>query len=139
METFASLRFTGDRLDPGRLTEILRAAPTAAYRKGEVYKQSRGHEARGRTGLWLLSSKGHVNSSDLNEHLGYLLTVLFAGDSGDRVDRLRDLMRDDDIKADVGCFWYGGDGALPPVIPPRVRKAFARLPAAIETDFQTDQ
>ena len=61
LTTYASLRFIGDRLEPSRLTELLREQPTTAYRKGEVYKRSRGCEVQGRTGLWLLSTKGRAN------------------------------------------------------------------------------
>jgi hypothetical protein len=132
--TFASLRFRGDRLEPRRVSEILNAKPTTAYHKGEVYKQSRGHQVRGRTGLWLLSSKGHVQSPDLCDHLEYLLGVLFPEGSADREKRLHELLRDGHIEADVSCFWYG-PGASMPSIPPDFRKAFGRLPARIETDF----
>ena len=132
----------GDRLEPGDVTEILRTDPTTAYRKGEVYRRDRNtHQiARGRTGLWLLSSKGHVQSSDLNDHLRYLLEVLFyTGDSSDRVARLGEMPRDGHIEADVNCFWYGRPGTPQPTIPEDVVSAFNRLPAHIETDFQVDR
>lgn len=47
-------------------------------------------------------------------------------------------MREEELEADVSCFWYGESGAHPPVIPDDVRNALARLPANIETDFQVD-
>ena len=135
-KTFASLRFKGDRLEPSQVTEILDEAPTTAYRKGEIYKRSRGQEIRGRTGLWLLSSRGHIQSEDLNDHLKYLVKILFPGGSQERVERLHHLMRDGHVEADVGCFWQGGPGASPPTIAQEVRKALKKLPAEIETDFQ---
>src|SRR5215472_4992974 len=95
VETFASLRFMGDRLEPGRVSEILSAVPTTAYRKGEVYKRAAGREALGRTGLWLLSSRGRVASSDLGDHLRYLLRVLFPDGSDEPVEGLRELLRDE--------------------------------------------
>ncbi len=136
----ASLRFMGDALDPGEITAIVGVPPTLAYRKGEVYRRSRdgAKEARGRTGLWLLSTRGQVEGADLGRHLSYLLGVLFPPGGDDRLDRLRDLMRAKGIAADVGCFWYSKRGAQPPVISEEVRQAFARLPACIETDFDTD-
>jgi Domain of unknown function (DUF4279) len=134
-KAFASLRFKGDRLDPRRVTEILHADPTTAYRKGEIYKRSRGHEVRGRTGIWLLSSKGRVQSSDLNDHLRYLLTVLFPSNSSDRVNNLRDMLHDGHIEADVNCFWYGAPGTSSPMIPSNIRTALDQIPARIETDF----
>jgi Domain of unknown function (DUF4279) len=136
--TFASLRFRGDRLEPGDVTDILEANPTTAYRKGEVYKRSRGQEVRGRTGVWILSSKDHVRSSDLNEHLQYLLAVLFPRGSNDRVERLRALLRDGRITADVNCFWYGAPGSRVPAIPDEITTAFARLPARIEQDLYAE-
>jgi hypothetical protein len=125
----------GDRLDPKEITEVLRVTPTKAYRKGQVYKHSRGREVRGRTGVWLLSSKGHVQSSDLNAHLNYLLGVLFPGNSNDRASSLRDILRAERLEADVPAFWYGTPGAHAPSIRDDIREAFARLPAQIEADF----
>jgi Domain of unknown function (DUF4279) len=120
------------------VTAILGVAPTIAYRKGEIFKRSRGHEARGGTGVWLLSSDRNVLDLDLDHHLGYLLEVLFSGNSDERIERLRDLMRAQEIEADVSCYWYGKSGATPPSIPEDVSVGFARLPAEIETDFHTE-
>src|SRR5579884_2737351 len=131
-KTFASLRFVGERLDPDRVTAILGTAPTTAYRKGEVYKESRGREARGRTGVWLLSSKGAVNSSDLKDHLEYLRQVLYPADSHERVERLKALLCEMRAEADIGCFWHGHPPA--PSIPTEFKNAFAELPATIEVD-----
>jgi hypothetical protein len=137
LKAFASLRFRGDRLEPDRLTEILGNTPTLAYRKGEAFKRSRGQEARGRTGLWMLSTEKHISSIELDEHLRYLLAMLFPADTRGRLDRLRELMREQQIAADVSCFWYGEAGAEAPVIAEDVRSALARLPAEIETDFHS--
>jgi len=138
LDVFASLRFFGDRLEPRRISEILNTIPTLAYRKGEVFKKSRGTEIRGRTGLWLASSEGRVSSMDMNEHFDYLLTLVFPGNSEEELANLHALMREEGIKADVTCFWYGEHGARPPVVREDFRAAFARLPAAVETDFDTD-
>jgi uncharacterized protein DUF4279 len=138
LEAFASLRFFGDRLEPNGVTEILDTTPTLAYRKGEVFKQSRRQEIRGRTGLWLASSEGHVDSKDLNDHLHYLLAIVFPGGGEDKLSRLRALMNEWGVAADATCFWYGERGARQPVIRADIRERFAKLPAAIETDFDTD-
>jgi hypothetical protein len=138
LQTYASLRFSGDRLEPQRLTQLLNTRPEIAYRKGEVYKISRGHEVRGRTGLWVISSKGIVASPDLNEHLDHLLGVLFSDGSDSRLNRLHKLMCDDGIEADAPCFWYGQHGAKPPVIRDEIRARLAQIPAEIWADFDTD-
>lgn len=135
---FASLRLSGDRLEPALLTKALRTAPTLAYRKGEVYERHRGREARGRTGVWLLSSEDHVRSSDLNEHLEFLLSVFFPKTQEDRLRRIQSVIRDYGLEADVSCFWHGERGALPPVIREDIRDRLACIPAEIELDFDTD-
>lgn len=138
MTTYASLRFSGDRLEPDRITAILGIPPSLAYRKGEVFKRSRGHDIRGRTGLWLLYSKGGVASLDLNDHLQHLLAVALQKRGERALAELRHYMREADVEADVGCFWYGEHGARPPVIREDIRERFACLPAEIEEDFDTD-
>ena len=136
--TYASLRFSGDCLEPHRLTDILHTAPTIAYRKGEVYKRTRGHEVRGRTGLWAVSSKGRVDSPDLNDHLEHLLSVVFSGSGQDRLTPLHTFIHENGLVADVPCFWHGEHGAKPPVIRDDIRERLARIPAEIEEDFDTD-
>jgi Domain of unknown function (DUF4279) len=136
----ASLIFAGDRLDPDRITTLLDVRPTTAYRKGEVYKRSRGHEVIGRTGLWLLSSRGHLKSDELNDHLVYLKAIVFPTPTGanDLVVPLKMLMRADGLTAELSCFWYGEHGASEPEIPEDIRAAFSQIGATIETDFDTD-
>jgi hypothetical protein len=136
--TNAGLNFAGDRLEPDRITALLGVQPTIAYRKGEVYKRSRGHDARGRTGLWRLTTRRRLESTELNDHFAYLLELLFPDGSTKFVEPLRALMREFGLEADIDCFWYGEHGATPPEIPEETRAAFARIGAAIETDFQTD-
>jgi hypothetical protein len=137
LEAFASLRLIGDRLEPDRVSEILGTKPTIAYKKREIYKMTRGREVRGRIGLWLVSSEGQVDSKNLNDHLDYLLRIIFPGDIG-KLDRLHSLMSELGIEADVTCFWWGSAGAKPPVIRDDIRARFARIPAPIECDFDTD-
>jgi hypothetical protein len=138
LSAFAGLNFAGDRLDPTRITQVLGVEPTISYRKGEVYLRSRGREARGRTGLWRLSTDKLINSHDLNQHLTHLLDIMFPGGSTKFVEPLRALIREYDLEADIDCFWYGEHGATPPEIPEETRAAFAKIGATIETDFQTD-
>jgi hypothetical protein len=63
LSTFATLNFSGDMLEPERVTEILGVEPTSGYRKGEVYRRSRGRETHGRTGLWHFSTMRCVSST----------------------------------------------------------------------------
>jgi len=141
-KVFATLRFSGDRLDPDRISDILRVQPTKSYRKGERYFAGprAGHLA-GHTGIWLLATDDFVASADLNRHLGYLTSLIFRGAADHNKDRLaglRELMARDGITAHVSCFWHGEPGEQPPSILPEATVKLRDLPADIETDFDTD-
>src|SRR6266404_9182525 len=85
---FATLRFSGDRLDRDRISAILQVPPTKAWRKGERYfaGQRTGHLI-GRTGIWLLATDDLVTSPDLGQHLDFLTGLLSQG-SQDEQERL---------------------------------------------------
>lgn len=135
IRAFATLRFSGDRLDPEHVTSALRRQPTLAYRIGEVYRINReGRETRGRTGVWLLSTRRLFPGSHLVDHLTYLVGIL----SSDVRPAIRKIMDEDGVAADVSCFWHGQPGAEPPSIPADITAVFAELPAEIELDFDTD-
>jgi hypothetical protein len=129
----------GDGLEPDRISAVLDTDPTLAYRKSEIYKRTRtGHEVRGRSGMWLLSTRRRFDSLELSDHFEELLGVLFPEGSSRLIEPLRELMQRDGLEADVTCFWHGEHGARPPEIREEVRAAFAKIGATIETDFQTD-
>ena len=135
---FATLRFSGDRLDPDHVSAILRARPTKAYRKGEKYFDGphTGHLV-GRTGIWLLATDDVVASRHLNRHLDYLVSLVFHGPGEeDRLAKIREMMARDGIKADVSCFWHGEKRETAPSIRGRAIKMLRDLPAEIETDFE---
>jgi len=139
LSTFATLRFSGDRLEPESITAIIGTPPTRAYRKGETYRTGpSGQTAKGRTGVWYLSTQRAVTSQTLADHLDHLVNVISPRGGSDHVPALRDLIARDRLEADVSCFWYGTAGATPPDIPEGIRKAIERFGATIETDFDTD-
>jgi len=56
-ETFASLRFHGDDLEPQALVGLLGKAPSDCVRKGDVIKSEKtGHERIAKTGRWGISA-----------------------------------------------------------------------------------
>jgi hypothetical protein len=138
-KVFASLGFVGDRLQPQHVSDILGISPIKSWRKGELFRPGpRGPEIVARTGTWWLSTEGLVAGRDLGAHLAFLVALILPEGDGDRLTRLQELIRDEQAVARVGCFWHGEAGARPPVIPPFAVAAFKRLPAEIETDFDTD-
>ena len=137
---FATLRFTGDRLDPDSISAILGVQPTKAYRKGESYLAGpRAGYVVGRTGVWVLATDGMVDSAELDRHLEHLVGLIFAGSGRQgRVKELQDLMSRDGLKADVSCFWRGGPGTQPTISKDTIHK-LQQLPAEIEPDFEMSE
>lgn len=137
---FATLRFAGDALDPEAISHILDISPTQAYRKGGSFSPGpRTPRVTGRTGIWYLSTDRAVSSPELAEHLRYLVRILMPEpESGSRLRRLREAMRRARLEAHITCFWRGGKGEPEPIIPPDVVEIFGRLPADVETDFDTE-
>jgi hypothetical protein len=138
---FATLRSSGDRLDPDRISAILGVQPTKAYQKGERYLAGpRAGYVTGRTGVWVLASDGAIDSAELDPHLEYLVAPIFAGPNREeRLKQLHDLMSPDGVKADVSCFWRGRPDTRPPSVPAKVISRLNQLPAEIETDFEVDE
>jgi hypothetical protein len=141
-KAFATLRLSGDRLDPDKVSAVLRVPPTKAWRKGERYfaGQRAGHLI-GRTGTWFLATDDFVSSPRLDRHLQFLIALLSRGpqDEHEQLMQLQELMANDNLKADVSCFWHGEAGEQPPVLTPETVETFRALPAEIETDFNTDE
>lgn len=138
---FATIRFAGDNLVPGQITQLLQVRPTQAYRKGEVYSAGpRSPKLKGRTGVWYFSTDKVVASPRLNDHVAYLFGLLLpAPDRIERLVDLRELMAKKRLKAHVTLFWHGRSKAKKPVVHPVVSAFFKLLPADIQTDFDVDE
>ena len=138
---FATFRFTGDRLDPDRITAILGVEPAKAYRKEESYLTGpRAGYVTGRTGVWVLATDGLVGGAELDRHLEHLIDLIFRGPNRDQLlKELHQVMSRDGVKADVSCFWRGGPGTRPPAVPEDAVRKLRQLPAEIETDFEANE
>jgi Domain of unknown function (DUF4279) len=131
---FATLRLSGNRLDPEQVSGVLGVCPSKAWRKGERYHAGkRTGWLVGNTGVWFLATDEFVVSSRLDDHLQYLVALLSCDTP------LRELIARDNLKAEVSCFWHGAAGEQPPVISSEFIARMRCLPAEIETDFDADQ
>lgn len=138
---FASFRVRGKSLDPSQITNILHVFPTVAYAKGMKYEAGeRTGTLVGRTGVWLLSTRGTVASDNLVDHLGYIIGILVPDTRNfEPLTKLHlVLAKHKDLKADVSCFWHGHFGETHPSIPKPMSDLLKLLPADIELDFDTD-
>lgn len=133
-QTFATFRVAGDDLVPDQLTALLRIKPTTAYSKGQFYNSGpHGGTLKGRTGVWLLSTDGVVESSRLVDHINWILNVIEP-----HLAQLGQYMSQNSLHAVMSCFWHGPQGAHAPFVPKDIRNVIEKIPAKVEEDFDTD-
>lgn len=82
------------------------------------------------SGLWLLSSEGHVESTSLEEHISWVLTQI----EPIRPTFLR-LVRRLEASADMFCFWESKTGQGGPDFTPNVLSRLARLKLPLALDI----
>lgn len=128
-ETHATFRITGDALRPDRVTELLGISPSFARAKGDVYGPP-ARPIRSRTGIWALESEAAINSTELEDHLAYLIAKLAPAAS----EPLTRLIAEGS-KVDVLCFWMSATGQGGPVLSPRILARVAELGAELSFDF----
>ena len=136
-KAFATLRFTGDELDPVEIAAVLPIAPMRAHRKGEeFFAGPRAGKLLGRTGMWFLATDTLVPSDDLRDHLQFIEKLLYPTPADtSRIEKLRSILDRTHSRAHITCFWRGDPGEAAPQIPASVKSAVAPLFADLETDF----
>jgi Domain of unknown function (DUF4279) len=147
-KTFATFRVVGDRLDPEQITGFLKVVPKYSYAKGQRYSAGNNSQRLlGKTGVWFFSTDNIVASSDLSDHLGYLLVVLFMNRNNDvptgaqlanNLLTFKKLLGAKSLKPVVTCFWHGAVGSKKPSVPAAITDIFNFIGAEIETDFATE-
>ena len=74
--TAATLRFSGDTLDPDEITKMLGTQPTKGFRKGDPWSDPKGRPLRPkRTGSWSLTAPD-AEPGDLDAQIQALLSPL---------------------------------------------------------------
>jgi hypothetical protein len=105
-KTWASFRLRGPEFDAGEVTQLLGISPTEAFSAGESYGDGIRHRS-----LWLLSSRDQLESTDLRDHLTWLL---------DRLEPVQEeiaaLLRQANKRADFRCVWLSATGEGGPIL-----------------------
>jgi phosphoribosylpyrophosphate synthetase len=128
-DTHATLRIMGDALDPEEVTRLLAIAPTFARRKGDKYGKS-DRPVTSRTGVWALESEGFVATSELEQHLEFLI-----GTVGPAAATVLKTLRQQGFVVDILCYWMSGTGQGGPVLSPEILSGVAHLGATLNFDF----
>jgi len=133
----ASLRFMGDSLDPLDVTRLIRLPYDHAHRNGEptVRRRRTDHSvneyAPYRGGMWSMSSKSWVRSSDIDAHVSWILNQLEP-----RAEQVKRLLANG-VVGDIFCFSSGAP-AHPPALPARTVERAAALGLIIDIDYYGD-
>lgn len=144
LKAFASLRFTGETLEPSLVGDILRTRPTLSYHKGEPFPVGESRRERiGRTGLWLLNTESRADPHDLSNHIALVVRTIFLDDAG-RPDLrkaldLRGLVIRQQIDMRVSLFWHGTSLEEEPAIGENFHTLIRLVGGRVETDFDREE
>lgn len=127
-QAFASLRLFGDLLVPEEISRLLSLVPTSFAAKGSRTVAASGKSRVAPTGRWILESRGHVTSTDLEQHIAWLLDRL--DEAGIAPTKLPAVSR-----ADVFCFWVSATGTGGPEFSPELLGRLAKCHLALGLDI----
>jgi len=92
---------------PNMITEELEIQPTRSYARGDEYvthtsKTEKGVRKR-ESGVWQVSSKGTVQTDNLQDHIGYIIDLLHPKQA-----EIRTILSNPEVYVDV-CIWVESD------------------------------
>jgi Domain of unknown function (DUF4279) len=130
-EAHASVRLTGEDLDPLEVTLALRLPADHVHRRGEPRLQRTRSGVREyapyRHGQWSMSTQGMVQSRRLSTHIEWLLSELEP-----KANALRSVLNGN-VDADIFCYSLGAS-SRPPSIPRSIRDRASALGLRVDID-----
>jgi hypothetical protein len=96
--TWATFRIWGKYLDPADVTSRLKITPSRSFKAGDPHGEQGVYQWK--HGYWGLTSEERMSSTDLGEHLEWLLDQLEP-----IKHELQTLIQESDNRADLFCFW----------------------------------
>lgn len=129
--TYATFRLGSDLLVPAEVTRRLKIDPSDAHSKGEARtSRTTGRTNYWKSGFWSVSTDASVKSTDLEQHIQYLLGRLLP-----RAAEVAAIVREYGAQADVFCFWASATGHGGPTISWRTMKQLGELNIDLGIDF----
>ena len=133
-----SFCLSAPHLGTSELSDLLKILPDSYAKRGDKRKNRQGLDVPGveEKGYWILSSKGRINSKDINDHFGILFHYLLPVRH-----EICNFLKSSDSEAYFDVFWessylYAGTG---PILSDETVKNVSELNASIAFDiYQID-
>jgi hypothetical protein len=126
--TYVTFRLLGDLLSPSNITSRLGIAPSKAFAKGEMWDKAGIRQCT--TGIWKLSSKDELMTTNLERHLVFLLERLEPVTL--EIIKIAD---ERSLETDFFCYWLSVTGHGGPEFSPGVLRRISNLNASLNLDF----
>jgi hypothetical protein len=125
-----SFRLGGDRLAPEAVERATGLVADFAAAKGDVRRSSTAREIRQRTGVWLVTSEGRVESTSVERHLIYVLEKVEPAK-----EELLAVAREQGLTADFFCYCVSATGHGGPEIGADTLRRISELGASLGFDL----
>ena len=125
--TYATFRLLGDLLNPSDITSRLGIEPSKAFAKGETWDKAGIRQCT--KGIWKLSSKGQLMTTNLECHLVFLLNRLESVTL-----EILTIADELSLETDFFCYWLSATGHGGPEFSPEVLRRIAKLDASLSLD-----
>lgn len=127
-KAFASLRLYGDELVPENISRLLRIEPSDSAAKGSQFTSRSGKTRTARTGLWILSTEFHIESTNLEDHIEWLM---------DQMEPAGVIPTDlpGVSWGDVFCYWLSATGHGGPELSPDLLARLGKLRLKLGLDI----
>jgi hypothetical protein len=118
-------------LNPEDVTRLLHFDPTETAAKGSKTTSSAGKTRTAPTGRWILETDGRVDSSNLEDHVEWLLDRLAtAAVAPSQIPGVS--------SADIFCYWVSATGQGGPEFSPEILGRLAKLQLTLGLDIYFD-
>jgi hypothetical protein len=128
--TNATFRLMGDLIRPDEITAKLDIQPSFSHAKGDTF-ESRAGLLKYRSGMWALESEDALETTNLENHLLFLLDILEPASS-----TIVELILKLSLSADFHCYWVSATSQGGPIISSKTLMRIANLHADLDFEIQ---
>ena len=130
IETYAIFGLVGDSLNLNEIELRLKIKPSFVRQKGEILK-SRSRLLKREQEIWVISSKGQLNTTSLERHIMFIMERL------EPVNKeILELVSQSSLIAYFHCYWQPGGFLGGPVLSPEILEKIGNLNAYLDFGWE---